>query len=742
MSAAKEALVALEHAQGNPLDISIFGAEVRAFGKEFDSYINRVRDEHGVHYIRSRPSDVTELADKNLLVHYPGPAGALLSQEFDLVVLSTGIRVPASVRELAGRLGIELNPFGFAQTDRFAPLAASRPGIYLAGAFQEPKDIPESAAQGSAAAACAMDQLTSVRGTMIQRHEYPWERDVAGEPPRIGVFVCHCGRNISSVVDVDRVARKATQLPDVYYSEASVYTCSDSNQQHIKEMIRGHRLNRLVVASCSSRTHEVLFQETLRENGLNRYLFAMTNIRDECSWVHRDNPRAATAKAMDLVSMAVARARHLKALPLKELPVTASALILGGGLAGMTAAQSIAGQGFQVHLLERESSLGGLMRTIHATLEGADVQVYMRQLAEKTLAHPKISVHLNSELVRISGQAGNFTSIVNLAGKETPVSHGVVIVATGGRERSTEQYFHGRNPRVVTQSRLEAMLSGGGLPAELGQNPTIVMIQCVESRDEANPYCSRVCCAEAIKNALELKRRLPCCTVVILGRDIRTYGFREMSYQSALLQGVRFVRHPETNGPQVVEENGRLALKVHDASVGRDLAFSPDLLVLSTGIAPASDNPALARTLRSALSADGFFLEAHPKLRPVDLSNEGEFLCGLAHAPRFMDETIAQAQAAAARATTILSKAQLEIVGQIACVHPAECVACATCVQICPYGAPMINELRKAEIQGAKCMGCGSCVAACPARTITLEQQESETMVAMLDELLVSGGSL
>jgi heterodisulfide reductase subunit A-like polyferredoxin len=745
LSAAKEAMVALEYAQGRNLEISIFGTEVRAFGKDFDGYVNRVRDENGVKYIRVRPSRVTEMpGTKNPRVTFIDSAGMERHQEFDLVVFSTGIRISSSIRDMAGRLGIDLNEHGFAQTKRFFPLTTSRPGIYVAGAFQEPKDISESVAQGSAAAACAMEQLTAVRGTMIQRQEYPWERDVADEPPRIGVFICRCGHNISSVVDVDRVAEKAAQMADVYHAEVAVYTCSDANQQHIKEVMRKHRLNRLVVASCSSRTHEVLFQQTLREGGLNRYLFAMTNIRDECAWVHKSDPAAATAKAVDLVSMALARARHLKALPLNELPVTASALVIGGGLAGMTVAQGIAGQGFNVHLIEREPFLGGLLRNIHTTLEHADAQSHLQQLIDKTLFHPKISVYLNAELVRISGQVGNFTSILNVAGQETTVTHGVVIVATGGKERPTEQFLHGRNPQVITQSELESLVAGGGLPSMLGekQNPTILMIQCVESRDERNPYCSRVCCAEAIKNALEIKRCFPHSTVIILGRDIQTYGFREAFYQRAQEQDIRIIHYPEGNRPEVVEDGGRLKVRICDTSIGRNLDFSPDLLVLSTGIAPASNNPTLSKMLRSALTADGFFLEAHSKLRPVDLANEGEFLCGLAHSPRFMDETIVQAQATAARASTVLSKTKLEILGQVACVNPAECVACATCVKICPYGAPMINELRKAEIQGAKCMGCGSCAAACPARTITLQHQEGETMVAMLDELLIGGGFL
>jgi heterodisulfide reductase subunit A-like polyferredoxin len=622
--------------------------------------------------------------------------------------------------------------------------AGPKSGIYMAGTFQESKDIADSIVQGSAAAALAMEQLTAVRGTMIRRHDYPWERDVADEAPRIGVFVCHCGQNISSVINVEHVVRHAAKMPDVHYAESIEYTCSESNQRHIKDMILRHRLNRLVVASCSSRTHEVLFQETLRESGLNQYLFAMTNIRDQCAWVHKDDHAVATAKATELVSMAVARARHLKQLPLYELPVTPSALIIGGGLAGMTAALNIAGQGFKVHLVERESSLGGLLRNIQIAPESGDVRGNLRQLTNKIQSHPKISVYLNSHLIGISGQAGNFTSVLSSTGKETTIDHGVVIVATGGQEGSTKQYLHGRNRNVITQSKLESMLADASFFSEFEnrQNPSIVMIQCVESRDEKHPYCSRICCTEAIKNALEIKRRLPQSTVTIIGRDIRIPGSGEGLYRKALEQGVLFVRRPENHEPDVAEGNGRLAVKVHDELAGCDCSFNPDLLVLSTGISPAADNAELSRMLRTTLTDDGFFREAHSRLRPVDLANEGEFLCGWAHSPGFIDETIAQAQAAAARASRILSKSQLEIIGQIAFVNPAECVACATCVKVCPYGAPMINDLRKSVIQTAKCMGCGSCAAACPARAILLQHQEGDSMVAMLDEMLVGGGSL
>jgi heterodisulfide reductase subunit A-like polyferredoxin len=617
------------------------------------------------------------------------------------------------------------------------------PGIYETGKLQDPEDIGESSLRGSAAAAGAMRQLTSVRGTQTQRREYPWERDVSDEAPRIGVFVCHCGHNISSVVDVESVVRKASKMLNVIHAEAADYTCSDLNQRRIKEMIRKYRLNRLVIASCSSRTHEILFQETLRESGLNRYLLAMTNIRDECSWVHRDDPSAATAKAIDLVSMAVAQARLLKAFPLTELPVTPSALIIGGGLAGMTAAKNIADQGYQVHLVEKSSALGGMLSIRRMTLENPGIQEYLNGLVESIQSHPKIHVYVNAELSGISGQAGDFTSILAVDGREVSVDHAVVIVATGGSERDTEQHLHGKNQNVITQSQLESMLANDAPPAGLENNrkPTVVMIQCVESRNSQHPYCSRICCSEAVKNALEIKRRYPNSEVVVLGGGMLTYGPQEAFYQKALEKRVRFIAYPEGMPPVVTEDAGLLKVSVRDAALNRDLAIHPDLLVLSTGIAPAADNEKIAQKLRSNLTAEGFFTQAHPKLRPVDLINEGQFLCGWAQSPQFLEETVLQAHATASRAAAILSKTKLEILGRIALVNPDGCVACTTCVKVCPYGAPRINEVRKSEIQGTKCIGCGSCAAACPSRTITLQQLEGIAMEAMLDELLLGGGS-
>ena len=453
MSATKEAMVALEH--DSNLEIAIFCIDVRAFGKEFDRYVTRAQREHGVRYVRAIPSRVVEMpGSKDLRLRYFDDEGKERTEDFDVVVLSVGLRPGASAGELAERLGIDRNEFGFCETDRLAPVVSSRPGVFVAGAFQEPKDIPESVAQASAAAAEAMEMLRDGRGTLVKRHEYPWERDVTDEEPRVGVFICHCGHNIASVVDVEAVAREAMAMPNVVHAETDLYTCSDNCQESIRQIIRRKRLNRVVVASCSPRTHEPLFQETLRESGLNPFLFAMTNIRDQCSWVHRDDPVQATEKACDLMRMAVGRARLLRPLERGRLPITQAALVLGGGLAGMTAALSLADQGFQTHLVEKTDALGGNLRSLHYTLEGVDVQQFAKDLVERVQWHPLVETHLASDLVEFNGHVGNFSSVIRSGGQETTISHGVAIIATGGVERETEAHFRGKNERVVDTTRV------------------------------------------------------------------------------------------------------------------------------------------------------------------------------------------------------------------------------------------------------------------------------------------------
>jgi heterodisulfide reductase subunit A len=653
--------------------------------------------------------------------------------EFDMIVLSLGLEPSASLQEQAKRMDVVLNRWGFAQTSELCPLDTTRPGVFVGGAFQEPKDIPDTVMQASAAAARAMALLAPARNTRVRRKTYPPQRDITDEPPRIGVFICHCGSNIASVVDVERVVKRTRELPHVVVAESNTYTCADDTQKHIKESIAEHRLNRVVVASCTPRTHEPIFRDTLRDAGLNPYLLEMANIRDQCSWVHSGQPGKATDKAVDLVRMAVGRTARLMPLEDASVPVSNGALVVGGGIAGMTAALALAEQGFPVHLVEKTGELGGTIRQLHCTLDGESVQAFLAKTIEKVNEHPRITVHLNSRAEKVEGHVGAFTSSIAHEKGPTSVEHGVVVVATGATEHKPTTYGYGKSPKVLTQLELTDRLGRGEI--SLPDGGTVVMIQCVEQRDNEKPYCSRVCCTSAVKNALHLKERFPNARVMVLYRDVRTYGFREAAYREAREKGVLFVRYEPEQPPQV-EANGRLPVRVREPSLGRDLQIEPDLLVLAAPMVPRADRGELSELLRVPLNADGFFLEAHMKLRPVDFASEGLFLCGTAHAPKFITETISQANAVAGRAASILSRKKMAVSGQIAWVDPDKCISCATCVHVCAYMAPQINEFNKAEVQGSVCMGCGSCTAECPAKAISLRHYLDSQVLAAVNGLL------
>jgi heterodisulfide reductase subunit A2 len=736
MAATKEAILAKEHEPG--LDITIFFLDLRAFGKDFDRYCERAQKQLGVRYIRSFISRTYEMpGSKNLRVVYAGSDMKQVEEEFDMIVLSLGLEPSASLHEQAKRMGVVLNRWGFAQTDELRPLDTSRPGIFVGGAFQEPKDIPDTVMQASAAAARAMTLLAPARGSRVRVKAYPPERDISDEPPRVGVFVCHCGSNIASVVDVERVVKETQKLPYVIHAERNVYTCADDSQDRIKAMIAEHRLNRVVVASCTPRTHEPIFRDTLRDAGLNPFLLEMANIRDQCSWVHSGNPDLATEKACDLVRMAVGRTAQLMPLQQEMVPVNNAALIVGGGVAGMTAALALADQGFPVHLVEKDSQLGGTARQLHHTLDGLDIQAYLNETIGRVTSNPKITVYLNSKAAKVEGHIGHFRSTVTGKSKSSEIEHGAIVVATGATEARPHSFGYGNNPKILTQLELTDRL--GRNEIKLPDKATVAMIQCVEQRDTERPYCSRVCCTSAVKNALELKKRYPQAKIMVLYRDIRTYGFREAAYREAREKGILFVRYEPEQPPELVL-NGRLQLRVKEPSLGRELNFEPDMVVLAAPMIPRADRQEISDLLRVPLNADGFFLEAHMKLRPVDFASEGLFLCGTAHAPKFLTETISQANAVAARAASILAKKAMPVGGQIAWVDPDKCVSCMTCVHVCPYMAPMINEFNKAEVQGATCMGCGSCTAECPAKAITLRHFVDMQILGAIDGLLGGEG--
>jgi len=728
MYATKQAIIAREHE--DVIKPTIFYMDMRAYGKDFDKYYERAKEEYGVRYIRCMISRVVERPKtKNLLITYIDEGGKIKEEEFDLVVLSVGMVPSKAVKELAERLGIELNSYGFCQTDLFAPLSTSRPGIFVCGAFQGPKDIPETVAQASGAAAYASGIISTVRGTMVKEKEYPPELDVSGQEPRIGVFICRCGINIAGVVDVPALKEYAATLPGVVYTDENLFTCSQDTQQKIKEAIAEHNLNRVVVASCSPRTHESLFQETIREAGLNKYLFEMANIRDQCSWVHMKQKEEATNKAKGLVRMAVANARLIQ--PLKELSkeVNKRGLVIGGGLSGMTAALGLAEQGFKVYLVEREAELGGNLLKIHYTLNNDDVQKYLNTLIDNVRKNSDIEVITNAAVVDFSGYVGNYkTSLMTGPGMAMrDINHGIVIIATGGEELKPKEYLYGEDERVITQQELEERVSSNGQGISIYKN--IVMIQCVGSRNGERPYCSRVCCSEAIKNALRLKEINPKIRIYILYRDIRTYGFMEDYYRKAREEGVIFIRYDPENKPDVNRENGNLRVSIVDPMIREKVTLNPDLLVLSSATIP-HPNKELATMLKIPINEDGFFLEAHMKLRPVDFATEGIYLCGLAHSPKLIDESIAQALATVSRASTVLSKDMIAMSGIVSVVDEERCAACLTCVRVCPYDVPVINLQGKAEIEIAKCQGCGICASECPSKAIQLQHFTDKQIIA------------
>ena len=734
MATIKQAMVAREHVEG--LDASIFYMDIRAHGKDFDQYYERARSETSIHFVRSMPSRIVQVPEtKNLRVRFAHENRKFEEREFDLVVLATGIDPKTSVTERISRLGIELNGFGFCATNRLLPLTTSRPGVFVAGAFQEPKDIPETVTQASGAASMAMELLADSRNTLVAKKSYPDERDITDEEPRIGVFVCHCGLNIASVVDVTRVVDSVKSQPGVVFAKDSMFTCSDTSLSEIKGKIREYRLNRIVVASCTPRTHEPLFRETLREAGLNPYLFELANIRDQCSWVHPLNPKEATNKAIDLVRMSIARAQSLAPLGGESLEINQSGLVIGGGMSGMTAALSLADQGFKTSLVERTDRLGGNLLNLYSTLEKDDISTFTASLIQRVENHPNITVYRETELARVAGHIGNFLITLSRKEEKIDVACGAVIVATGANPAETSEFLYGKSKQVLTQVELEKQLheqtfsTGGG---------NVVMIQCVGSRNPEHPYCSRLCCSMAVKNALSIKEKDPDAHVFVLYRDVRTYGFRETYYKKAREAGVIFIRYDQDSPPKISDANG-LVVTLDSPDFPESLEIEADHVVLSTGVIPGEDNKALSNMLKVPLNADGFYVEAHLKLRPVDFASEGIFLCGLAHSPKFVDENISQARAAAARAATVLSKTHLDVGAQVSHVNQNKCISCMTCLKVCPYGAPLVNRDQKAEIVGAKCMGCGICAAECPACAIQLSHFETGQFCMMLDTLLAVG---
>ncbi|MDR0310477.1 MAG: FAD-dependent oxidoreductase, partial [Acidobacteriota bacterium] len=698
---------------------TIFYMDVRAHGKTFEAYYERAKSVSGVRYVKCMVSRVREdFATQNLLISYVDEAGKIVEEEFDMVVLSVGLKPAEDTVAMAKRLGVEVDKYGFAKTQSFTPHTTSKDGVYVCGAYQGPKDIPETVAQASGAVADAMTPLAAVRGTMIRKKEYPPEIDVKDAETRIGVFVCNCGINIGGVVNVPAVREYARTLPGVVHVEENLYTCSQDSQAKLKETIKEHSLNRVVVASCSPRTHEPMFRETVRQAGLNKYLFEMANIRDQCSWVHMKQKDEATDKAKDLVRMAIANAQLIQPLTEIGLPVVQKAVVVGGGIAGMTSALKIADQGYEVFLLEKEDKLGGNLWNLYSTLDGQDPRALLEKTIERVKNHPMIHLMMQTVLVESGGSKGNFHTKVKLpSGEIQNIDHGVGVIATGVHEYKPTEFLYGQDKRILTQLDLEKKIVEN--PDEIAGAKNIVMIQCVGSRNEERPNCSRICCVTAVKNALKIKTMNPGVNITVLYRDVRTYGLMEPWYAKAREEGVLFARFVPEETPEVKKDGSGLTVSYLDRVIREQVTVKPDFVILSAASLPRP-NEDVASALKIPRIQECFFLEAHMKLRPVDFASDGLYLAGGAHGPKLITETITQASAAAARACTILSKEKMMVGGVVAVVDGERCAACLTCVRVCPYDVPVINENGEAEIDLAKCKGCGSCSAECPARAIDL----------------------
>ncbi|WP_373499233.1 FAD-dependent oxidoreductase [Desulfococcus sp.] len=725
MYATKQAVIAKEH--DGSIQPTIFYMEMRAFGKDFDKYVDRAKNQYGVVYRRTMVSDIKEEPGSgNLLLRYAAPDGALVDEMFDMVVLSIGFEPHKDALAFAKTFGIEANVHRFAKTETLAPVETSREGVYVTGTFQGPKDIPETVAQGSAVAGRAMALLGEARGTEIEAVQLPPETDITGQAPRVGVFVCHCGINISQTVDVKKVAEEMRALPDVEYSDDLMYACAPDGQERIKEIIREKGLNRVIVASCTPRTHAPLFQDTIRDAGLNKYLFELADIREQCSWCHMGQKEVATRKATEIVKMNVAKARLLQPVQTDSVSVIPGAMVIGGGIAGMTAALALGDQGFDVHIVEKEEHLGGLAAGVYRTLDGSDVQSFVKARIDQVAAHPKISVHRGAEVDGTGGYIGNFqTTLTN----GDVFDHGVIVVASGGVEYTPTEYGYGESDRIITQRELEKRIAQGMAPAA----QHFLMIQCVGSREEPNNYCSRICCQDAVKNAIAIKKASPAAQVTILYRDIRTYGLREDYYTRARELGVLFVRFEPDRKPEVKAAGGRLQVDAYDYVLNREMRFAPDWVVLSTGLRPHPLTEKIGRQYKLTVNPDGYFLEAHVKLRPVDFPSEGLYVAGLAHAPKNLDETLSQALAAAGRAGVVLSHDRLTVSGIISKHNRDICMSCLACLRLCPFGSPFIDEDGKISHNEILCTGCGICAGICPAKAFQVNSFRDDQIMAMID---------
>jgi heterodisulfide reductase subunit A len=754
--------VALAKQLDPTLDITVFFMDLRAFGKDFEAYLDRVQALPGVSYRRAMPSAVYQLQQsRDLRLTFAGDDGRLHEESFDLLVLALGFAPPAGMQALARDLGLPLNDFGFLPSDGYHPTHTSRPGLFVAGAFREPKDIPDTVAEAAAAAAEVAAFLRQTAGQPRPQPASPQPpisngRDVADEPPRAGVFFCSCNGDLDGL-DLPQLSARTQALYGVALAQTLPDGCSPQGRAAIQLAIHDHQLNRIVVAGCSHRLFASEFDDLMRQAGLDSRLLARVNLRDQVVLPHAQAGAAApAAKAHSLVAMAVA---HLAAMSGLEAlargtrqPLTRRTLVLGGGAAGLTAALSLARLDIPVHLVERDDHLGGQWRHIHyqpdslSTPNAPDPQEVLAHLIDQVQTHDLITIHLGTELARLDGGPGRYRA--HLSGESGAHQNegldvGAILVATGGRPATPAEYLYGQHPAVLTQRELEQQLAVDSAPSAslLDAGQTVVMIQCAGSREPGRPYCSRVCCTQAIKNALKLKQRHPSLSLYVLYREVRTFGFRETYYQAARDAGVLFLRYELPDKPQVTAHGDQVRVTLTEPLTGQPLTLDADHLVLSTGIDP-DDQTTLAQTLGVPLNQDGFFQEEHAKMKPLDLASTtrapgGLFVAGLAHSPRFLEETLAQAQGAAMRAAAFLAPEVVTDRPTAVWVNERLCSFCGLCVEACPFQARVMNyDTRVADVDYALCQGCGVCAMVCPNKATLQKTFEHKQLLAAIDMAL------
>jgi len=722
MYSIKHAYQALDH---GITDVSVLYMDIRAYGKGFDGFWQRTQAQ-GARFIHGRPSRIADNEDGRIKVIYEDiEAAARRESQFDMVVLANAVIPPPGLDELAARLGIEMNADGFILSNECAGglVMTTRPGIYAAGCVSGPKDIPDSVAEGSGAAALAMRHLS----------ERNWPEPPEVEPvpdietPRVGVFVCHCGSNIAGVVDVERVAAYARTLPDVVYASNQMFSCAGNTQQEIEETIRREGITRVVIAACSPKTHESIFRDVLNRAGLNPYLLEMSNIRNMDSWVHKQDKENATIKAMDMVEMAVAKARLLTPLSVSHLEVKQTALVIGGGIAGMTAAAALAQQGFTTHLVEKSARLGGLLNHLDTIAPSGIRAADMVAAKERELKKSHVHIHLNTTIEMISGLVGNFSA--RLSSGET-LRAGAVVVSTGSGTYQPHEFNNENDPCVITNLDLERMMQSGTPSAK-----KITFISCVGSR-QGSAGCSRYCCTSMIHQALRLRETGA--QVRVLSKDIRTYSRNaEELYQQAMRAGVQFFRYADLPPQKALSwQDGKVIFT--DELLHQKISIDTDLLVLVSGLTPLEDN--LADQLKLSRSEDGFYMELHPKLGPAETAIQGVYLAGTTQGAKDIRESIAQALATAGKAGALLARGVIEKEPLTAHLIPQLCVGCMRCVKVCPFNAieqiGLPGKGGTVKILEAACMGCGTCAAECAVQAIEMPYFTRKQILAQVDAAL------